>query len=194
MSIEQLLLSSDNLKIFVNDDREIDLSCLKRVRIISGFPGIGKTTLASKYPSVFIDVDSGPYFWKDYDATKKEQGKYTYKVKNENFVSDYLDAVQRILLRTSNTVIMVSQHNEIREGLKIRGIPFATVFPKLSLKEEYLKRYEKRGNNHIFIEDVKKNWENWIEPLSQEKLSTVKIPINSYLSELFIREQIKTRE
>jgi hypothetical protein len=93
-------------------------------------------------------------------------------------------------------VIFISTHEVVRKELKsidifsndkIDGVYL--VYPDLSLKDEYIKRYQERGNNKQFIEVLDKMFDNWIEELNNESNKFIKIKLNDsnyYISDLSI--------
>jgi hypothetical protein len=63
------------------------------------------------------------------------------------------------------------------------------VYPDLSLKDEYMKRYKERGNNKQFIEVLDKMFDNWVDELNNETDEFIKIKLNDsnyYISDLSI--------
>lgn len=63
---------------------------------------------------------------------------------------------------------MISSHKEVRDALVENGLYFKLVYPDISLKEEYIKRYEERGNVDNFIKLLDNNWESWITELQTQ--------------------------
>lgn len=155
-----------------------------QLHVISGFAGIGKSTLAKLHPEAFIDLDSSQFSWKDYNPnTDKEAAKGTFKERNENFASDYVAAIQKCITEHPDKVILISQHQPVRDELVKKGIKFALAFPAIEEKEEFIRRYQSRGNNDKFITLLSQNWEAWIGALQQEKQSNGHINLTGYLSE-----------
>ena len=71
-------------------------------------------------------------------------------------------------------IILVSSHDVVRDALVLNNIEFTMVYPDISIKDEYIDRYIKRGNNEGFVELLKQNWETWIgEIQSGQYLSDV---------------------
>lgn len=112
-----------------------------RGKIICGFAGIGKSTLAKKYANV-VDLESTP-FGKDWDRYAK---------------------VARHMAQNGYTVLL-SCHKEIREKLHSG---YYVAKPRQSDRIEYISRYKARGNNEAFITMMNQNWEKFIELLPHE--------------------------
>lgn len=147
---------------------------MTQIRIIAGFPGVGKSSLAKKYPDLVTDLDSG-LFGKDKDGNK-----------NENWLEDYYQA---IIKQSENKVILTSTHKELLEKLQENDIPFAIVIPDINIVEEYLQRYKQRGSNEEFIQKIYEQWDGWINKINNmEGVETFNLPSGVYLSDIFIVE------
>ncbi|MBR6674470.1 MAG: hypothetical protein IKL32_00940 [Alphaproteobacteria bacterium] len=161
-------------KLFLNNN----------IYVISGFAGIGKSTLAKLHPEAFIDLDSSQFSWKDYNPNAdKEASKGTFKERNENFPQDYVRAIKKCISEHPDKVILISQHQPVRDELVKNNINFVLAFPAMEEKEEFIKRYQSRGNNDKFIELLSQNWTAWIGALQQETQSNGHINLTGYLSE-----------
>lgn len=125
-------------------------------RIISAFPGCGKTTFFNKMKEkynddVCIDSDSSKFSWVVEDGEKK---------RNPDFPSNYIEHIKENMGKYK--YIFVSTHENVRDALIDNNLPFYIVYPNISMKEEYLKRYRNRGNDDNFIKLLEDNWETWI--------------------------------
>lgn len=148
-------------------------------KIISGFPGIGKSflfneSLLKKKNITILDSDSSKFSWIIKDGVKQ---------RNPDFPLNY---VQHIKENTGKVdYILVSSHEEIRSALLTMNIPFTLVYPKISCKNVYIERYKERGSPESFIELVKNNWDAWINALDSA-LATNKVVLsgNQYLSDI----------
>lgn len=106
--------------------------------IICGYAGIGKSYLAHNFPNI-IDLESTP-FEKDWDRYFKCAKHYS----DQGFL------------------VLLSCHKEIRE--RASEMPYedrVTIFPCISDKELFRKRYEQRGNSEEFIKLQMDNWNEW---------------------------------
>ena len=129
--------------------------------IVSAFAGVGKTTLAQKYSSDVIDLESGNYRWLNSDGT--EQSKGTQRVPNPRFPINYLEAIKAA--NQKYKVVLISQHEVIRKCLDAVKLDYILAYPDMSMKEEFIERYRKRGNNENFIRLISTEWEKWIQAL-----------------------------
>ena len=111
--------------------------------IISGFPGIGKSSMFAKYGAEKVsDSDSSNF--------PKEQ-----------FPTNYLNHIKR--MTQDREFVLVSSHAEVRAGLVECGMEFTLVYPDQSLKDEYVQRYISRGSPEAFVQLMSDNWDKFLE-------------------------------
>ena len=134
--------------------------------LISGFPGVGKTR-ASQIFKTMIDLDSMQY-------TNREKYPYCY----------IYDAIQ---LSKEGYIVLMSQELEIVELISLSGEGYMIVCPDISLKNEYMIRYLKRGNVNNWIDAVMKNWETHLNKLKEyPKENVVILQSGQYLSDVMM--------
>lgn len=121
--------------------------------IIAGFLGVGKTSLAERYPEAFMDIDSSVH------AYLKDGSK------NPSFITDYYED---IIKNHEHKHITSSTHLQLIELFKKNNIEHVIVLPDIELKDVYISRYKNRENTDDFIQKIYNNWEKWITRLSQE--------------------------
>jgi hypothetical protein len=117
-------------------------------KIISAFPGIGKSYATSKIPGA-LDSDSSHFSWA------------APGMRNPNFPENYIKHIRDNMETAS--YIFVSSHQEVRDALANAGIDYLLVYPDPKIKEEYLKRYIDRGSPESFVQLLDKNWDAWIQ-------------------------------
>lgn len=122
-----------------------------RTRIISAFPGTGKTAFFKKFPMITLDSDSSLFSWVTIDGTK---------VRNPHFPENYINHIKDNIGKYE--FILVSSHKEVRDALINECLYFYLVYPVSSRKEEFLERYKQRGSPPSFITLVENNWDSWI--------------------------------
>jgi hypothetical protein len=127
-------------------------------KIISAFPGTGKSFYHKKFPNDTLDSDSSNFSW-----IKDEVGNNT-KERNPEFPKNYIEHIKSNIGKYK--YIFVSSHKEVRDALLESFIFFYIVYPDKGRKEEFIKRYKERGNPEGFIKLVSDNWESWINELS----------------------------
>ena len=96
-------------------------------KIISAFPGIGKTTLVQTNKN-YIDLESSDYKWLDIDkGLSIEERKGTAKTINPDFPANYIKKICELTSMGFN--VLISSHKEVREALQAQGIKYTIVLP-----------------------------------------------------------------
>lgn len=134
-------------------------------KIISGFPGVGKSHLGKRSDNevVVLDLESSDF-------------------KGENRWEDYKNEIKNQIGKVD--VLFVSSHKETRKILSELGLNFYLVYPDKSLKDEYLRRYAERGSSQEFIDMMDKNFDLFIDSIENEEVRCAKIKLtgkNEYL-------------
>lgn len=137
--------------------------------IISGFAGIGKTTATLKYDNV-IDLESSQFFFelpknltnKDYEKLKGDSSRPV----NLNGLSDYIDAI--IEAKDKYDYVLIAMFPKLIEELNNRNIDIQIVLPHIDDIVEYKSRYKNRGNHRHWIDNMIENWNNYLDPNSQD--------------------------
>ena len=114
------------------------------VRLVCGFPGIGKSHLCRK---------AG---WHDSDSSQFSS--------RDRWPSNYIAH-----LRGLEGVALVSTHKEVRDALAEAGMAFELCYPSRELKQDYLARYKQRGSPATFIKLLDRMWDEWITEMENEK-------------------------
>lgn len=138
--------------------------------IISGFAGIGKTTVEKKYPGRVIDMESSDFKWiygdvQTENMLKEARKGVLNKRVNPEWPANYVEAIKNVA--ENFDVILISQQDDVRALLDENQIEYLLVFPSIECKEEYLSRYISRGNQQAFVKLIKANFEKWIQDLMQ---------------------------
>ena len=151
-------------------------------KIISAFPGIGKTTLVQTNKN-YIDLESSDYKWIDIDKTLPiEERKGTAKTINPDFPNNYIKKINELTGMGFN--VLISSHKEVREALQAQGIEYTIILPSLDMKEEMISRYLSRGNQESFVNLLKTNYEKFVGDLSIDPNEKVVLKSGQYLSDL----------
>ncbi|MES2971504.1 MAG: hypothetical protein V4702_04230 [Patescibacteria group bacterium] len=126
-------------------------------KIVSAFPGCGKSFLTENYDSTspVLDSDSSGYSWLHQDDGTK--------VRNPDFPRNYLDHIQSNIGEAA--IILVSSHAEVREALAEEGIDYTLVYPETELKQDYLERFQRRGSPAAFVDLLDRKWDEFIGDL-----------------------------
>lgn len=136
---------------------------MKNTKIISAFPGCGKTYCFKNYQDKFsiLDSDSSNFSW-----VKDKEGDNT-TTRNPNFPQNYIDHIKFNMGKVD--IIFVSSHDIVRKALEENNIKYLLVYPCLGAKKEYINRYINRGNNENFIKFIDNNYENFISDMKKEE-------------------------
>lgn len=120
-------------------------------KVISGFPGVGKSTVFGKrenYRVPILDSDSSTFDKADFPL---------------NYLSHILKETNK------GNVILCSSHDTVRQALFENSVPFHLVYPHRSLKMEYLSRYTERGSPEAFVSLMYSKWDDFINGCEEQK-------------------------
>lgn len=132
--------------------------------VVASFTGTGKSFFTKKYPGMISDPDASA-FDKQY------------------FPSNYLAAIRNNIV--NDKCSFVSCHDVVRDALVKNGISFILVFPAQECKEEYLSRFNKRGDELKYIDLVESNWDRWIaECKAQEGCTQIELKPGQFLEDV----------
>jgi hypothetical protein len=126
-----------------------------KTRIISAFPGTGKSFYHKKYPETTLDSDSSFFNWVETNESK---------IRNPEWPKNYINHIQENIGKYE--FIFVSTHKEVREALLDSCIFFYLIYPDEDYKDLYLDRLKKRGSPPEFIKLLDKSWDEWLRELS----------------------------
>lgn len=140
---------------------------MKQTRIVSAFPGTGKTHAFKSGEFDCIDSDSSLFSW-----TTDDEGR---KVRNPNFPRNYVNHIRENVGKVD--FIFVSTHKEVRDALRKSCLYFYLVYPHDDLKDEYVRRFKERGSPQSFIDLVESQFEEWACELTahEEKMGCCKV-------------------
>lgn len=161
--------------------------------IISGFPGIGKTKLESKYESV-IDLD-GIYI---FDLTHKQRNMNFEKLKgidkpfNKNWPFCYIEDIKGKVLEYN--IVLICQEKQLLLELDKQNIDYIIVYPQKDCIDEYMQRYKKRGNSEEYINKKRKLFYSQIDYLRQNTKKHWILEKGEYLEDRLIKEKIYLKE
>jgi len=147
-----------------------------KTKIISAFPGTGKTYYASNIKRTAKVVDLDTY---RYTLGYTDDGK----ARNKDFPNNYLIAVKKHLGETD--ILFVGCQPEVITSLRDAGLSFTIVYPERALKDEYVKRYRQRHNHGSFINLLSKNWNFLLDFLEkQENCKHIVLGSGQYIGDI----------
>lgn len=145
--------------------------------IICGYPGIGKSTAAVNRTDI-VDAESSAYS----HPFNYETGKHE---KNDEFPRNYVEQIKKLASRIGGyQYVLASCHKEVREELDAQSIPYIVVIPDVECKDEYMKRYLKRGDSAEFIAQMYANWEEWHDEIEHNAPVVIHLGAGENLSDI----------
>lgn len=139
--------------------------------VIACYAGVGKSTLADRYPEEAIDLCSMPFSWilSGRDSGGEHEGSKAapWLLRSPAFPDNYMAAVLEES-RRYRYVLIPPIPQILRELWEKYRCPYILCYPEISLKEEYRARYEARGNGEHFVEIFVDQWEERISSLMED--------------------------
>ena len=137
----------------------------KETKLISAFPGVGKSHLyKNKGNKIILDSDSS-------------------KFDKKNFPKNYIKHIKNNMGKAD--IILISSHDVVRDALVTNNLYFTLVYPDKSIKDEYIQRYRDRGNKDNFVKLLEDNWDSWISDMENQKgAEHIKLQSGQYLSDV----------
>lgn len=138
---------------------------MKDTKVISTFPGCGKTYCYNKYLDsdiIILDSDSSNFSW-----VKDENGNNT-KTRNPDFPENYIKYIRENIGEAD--IIFVSSHDVVRKALEEHDIDYFLVYPHSNkeCKDSFIDRYKKRNSPQSFINFISENYEKFISDMKRE--------------------------
>lgn len=144
----------------------------KRSIILMGFPGVGKTYVKEKY--------KGSNDLKILDSDSSNFDKSDFPNNYINYITEQIGKYD---------IIMVSTHKEVRDAIKNSSIslmcPIYICYPSLDIKDEWLERLRKRGNNETFIKLIGENYCNWIKDIEMNENELIHVKLTNTKTYLY---------
>ena len=147
---------------------------MKNTKIISGFPGVGKSYLFNEVTDkIILDSDSSQFSWIEKGVRHPEFP--------QNYIKHIVDNIGKV------DIILVSSHKVVRDALRENNINYTVIYPSKEYREEYLERYRLRGNDENFINMIGRNWNYFISEIEAETFPTkICLDFNTYLKDLVL--------
>lgn len=145
--------------------------------IICGFSGIGKTTAEQKHRQI-LDIESSGY------SNIFENGFVVSR--NKDFPKNYIDKLEELMKNDEAYYYLLSCHEDVRNELKARGLKYIIALPYMECKNEYMKRWLKRGSDIDFITIMDKRWEVMINSCVKDTAPKIYLDEHEYLSDILI--------
>lgn len=145
--------------------------------IICGFSGIGKSTAKQKNRKI-LDFESSGY------SNIFENGFIVSR--NKDFPKNYIDKLEELMKNDEAYYYLLSCHEEVRNELKARGLKYMIILPYRDYKNEYIKRWLKRGSDIDFITKMNECWDVMIDSCATDSAPKIYLDEHEYLSDILI--------
>ena len=129
----------------------------KTIKIILGFPGVGKSFCKEHFKGTDIKI---------LDSDSSEFPK-------SDFPNNYIKHIRETIQKNIVDIMFISSHKDVRKAIFNDNFIMSRAaiyicYPDKKLKEDFIDRYKKRGNNEKFIKLISDNWETWIDEIENE--------------------------
>jgi len=129
----------------------------KTIKIILGFPGVGKSYCKEYFKGTDTKIQ---------DSDSSEFSK-------DDFPNNYLNHIKNVIRNNNVNILFISSHESVRKAIFndkfiMNNAAVYICYPDKSLKEDFIERFKKRGNNERFIKLISDNWDNWIDDIERE--------------------------
>lgn len=156
--------------------------------LIAAYAGCGKSTAAEKLGPSILDLPSMPYRWllpcRDLTPCtrreiEREKGAL-HRVADPRFPQNYVLAILKAE-REGKTVIFPTIVSVIDMLVDRYEREVFVVYPEDDLKEEYRRRYQKRGNSETFLSLFVDDWERQLESIGESGGCHLRLKSGEYL-------------
>ncbi|UCR74759.1 hypothetical protein [Pectobacterium phage vB_ParM-25] len=140
---------------------------MMKSKVISGFPGVGKSTL----------------FNTGLNCSDSDSSKFDKSL----FPGNYISHIQKLLNSGELDFVFVSSHEIVRDALISAEIPFTLVYPCLEAKADFIERYKSRGSPEGFINLLDNNFESWVrecQALNHPLVTKIELAPGQFLSDV----------
>ena len=166
---------------------------MKKGIVISGFSGIGKTTLAQKYKNV-IDLDSAEFVYDDSNMLHIpfEQRKGEKRNPNPNWPMNYIKVIKEVI-QNYDLILVWDREDIINEYLK-NQIDFSLCYPAKDDLPYYIKRFQSRGNTEKYIQMKINQYDNKMEFFKTLNVKKIILSNNETLEDYLRKNDFKLIE
>ena len=104
---------------------------------------------------------------------------------NSEFPKNYVEQIKKLASEIGGyEYVLISCHKEVRNELDAQGIPYVVVIPEVGCKNEYMKRYLKRGDSAEFMARMYANWEDWHEEIEGNAPALIYLSAGEVLADI----------
>ena len=143
---------------------------MNRALIVCGFPGVGKTVL-ERYERV-VDLESRVPLVLD------GRGKATASRVAEELHPGDRRSIKGLPENHSGI------NSEVLEALKDSGMTYIIVLPTKDCKEEYMRRYLRRGSDYGFLHAMYYHFDDYLNDLEKDYAPKIYLVRGEYLADV----------
>ena len=161
--------------------------------IIAAFAGVGKSYVGKHYPNV-LDLESTYYKWLDdgiSHLTEEKRKGLKNRTLNPLWPQNYIDEILKQKNKYDIVLIQLShprlKNEQIFDFFEKNNIEYFVARPQKSGWKYIESRLRERGNSPEFIEEVKANFEIFVEEFSKKKYKQIIINDGEFLSDALIQ-------
>lgn len=162
-------------------------------KIISAFAGVGKSYVGKKYKNV-LDLESTYYKWLEdgvANLTEEQRKGNKNRVLNPQWPQNYIEKIMEEKDNYDIVLIQLShprlKNEQIFEYFDKNNIEYFVARPNLSGWPYIEKRLKDRGNTEEFINQVKDNFEVFVNEFSKNKYKQIIIEDGEFLENALIK-------
>lgn len=158
--------------------------------VISGFSGVGKTTLGKKYKNV-IDLDSAEYVYDDSELQHLdiEARKGMDRKANPDWPENYINKIKEV--KNNYDFILVWDRLDCLEEYFKNGIEYWLCYPEEKSLEIYKKRYINRGNSQQYVEKKIKQYYQNINTFESLNVKKIILKGNETLEDYLVKNNFQ---
>lgn len=159
--------------------------------IIAAFAGVGKTYFCNNIHNA-MDFVCMPYKYfmpetkKDMAEDEQLKGDFSLEM-NPMYPSNYIKSIMDNIDKYEYLVI--PSDKRVLKGLRNNKVSYILCYPTINAKDEYRKRYLRRGNTEDFIEIFIGRWDSFMKSLRADDYG-IHIEMNKHEHLLDVKKRI----
>lgn len=149
--------------------------------VISAFPAMGKTYLASKFPGIVVDLESSDFHWLKNEAGTEfvldENGK---KIANPEWPKNYIEMIKTLDSYKAYRAVFVSSHELVRNEMAKAGIKYTNLAPESTdaMRQKICSRCIERHSPARFVQDLNDNFHTYVKSMIDDTNAVNVITLN----------------
>lgn len=156
-------------------------------RFVWGFPGVGKSNVSSDLKIIDADCELFKFLDVTLDRLHNIEPVRQY-VRNEEYPQNYFDYIKSV----DADVVLINCHLSLLNGFDREQL--LVIYPCKDFMDEYLKRYQSRGDCPSFISYMANEWDGIIDYIKSTGFEKYEIVDSGVcLNDLFERNDFKMK-